>query len=227
MRKVAPLVIAVGLTLVSAVPASAAGSGNLWPNGAPGSRANSEWRTNTYGGGLLVRRTLVKTYMQAGDVLLLGSSAVGQGASDILVWNPGLVTGPIGGETVIQASASFSCNAQRVGAQGQIASRGEELAGPDTIPAGGVVGGYVPCHYAAPSTGVYDVAFLGPAGFSQATDGAVAGDVALGAAGDFDATQGTSVAAWDATVRSNLTSTMNITGRVFTYYLALFTAANG
>src|SRR5439155_14982908 len=42
-----------------------------------------------------------------------------------------------------------------------------------------------------------------------------------------DATQGSSVAAWDATVRASLASTTNITGRVFTYYLALFTAGNG
>ena len=44
---------------------------------------------------------------------------------------------------------------------------------------------------------------------------------------DYSAAQGTSVAAWDATVRANLTSTSNLAGRVFTYYLALFTAGNG
>jgi len=44
---------------------------------------------------------------------------------------------------------------------------------------------------------------------------------------NFNATQGTSIAAWDVTVRANLASTVNITGRVFTYYLALFTAGNG
>jgi uncharacterized repeat protein (TIGR01451 family) len=101
------------------------------------------------------------------------------------------------------------------------------LAGPDTIPAGGVAGGYIPCHYAAPSTGIYNIAFLGPLGAASNTDGAVAADVGLAAAGDFNATQGTSIAAWDVTVRANLASTVNITGRVFTYYLALFTAGNG
>ena len=125
------------------------------------------------------------------------------------------------------AVPSFSCNGQRTGVQGQITSRAEELAGPDTIPAGGVPGGYVPCHYAAPSTGIYDIAFLGPLGFTTNTDGAVVADVALASANDFNATQGSSVAAWDATVRANLASTTNITGRVFTYYLALFTAGNG
>jgi uncharacterized repeat protein (TIGR01451 family) len=215
----------------AALPASAAGSANLWPSGASGSRANTEWRTGTYGNGALTRRTLIKAYMTAGEVLMLGSSAIGQGASDILVYDPGLVTGPIGTET-IPVTASFSCNAQRllVGApplQGEITSRAEELAGPDTIPTGVVAGAYVPCHYAAPVTGVYDVAFLGPLGDASDADGAVAADVALAAAGDFNAGQGTSIAAWDATVRANLTSTVNITGRVFTYYLALFTAGNG
>jgi hypothetical protein len=151
--------------------------------------------------------------------------------SDILVYNPLRVAGPVGTET-IPAVANFSCNTQRLlgGAppgQGKITSRAQELAGPDTIPTGGVAGGYVPCHYTAPSTGIYDIEFLGPLGDSSALDGAVAADVALAAAGDFDATQGTSIAAWDATVRANLTSAVNITGRVFTYYLPLFTAGNG
>src|ERR1700692_1497169 len=113
--------------MVSALPAMAAGSGNLWPSGASGSRANTEWRTGSYGNGALTRRTLVKAYMTAGQVLMLGSSAIGQGSSDILVYNPGLVTGPIGTETV-PALASFSCNTQRLGGGGLPAqgSRSEE-----------------------------------------------------------------------------------------------------
>ena len=225
----------VVLTGLGAPGVYAAGSANLWPSGASGNRANTEWRTSSYGGGLITRRTLVKAYLNAGEVLLMGSSAIAQGSSDILVYNPGQVTGPVGTETVPPpASAAFSCNAQRlaVGApasQGMITSRAEELAGPDTIPAGGVAGGYVPCHYTAPSTGIYNLAFLGPAGFalSPDADGTVGADVALTNANDFSAAQGTSVAAWDVTVRSGLTSTADLTGRVFTYYLALFTAGNG
>ena len=213
------------VVLASAAPVLAAGSANLWPSGASGSRANTEWRTGSYGN-VLSRRTLIKAYMTAGQVLMLGSSAIGQGASDILVYNPGLVAGLVGAET-FPGAPNFSCNAQAVGAQGFIASRAEELAGPDTIPAGGVAGGYIPCHYAAPSTGIYNIVFLGPDGANSNADGAVAADVALTAAGDFDTTQKTSIAAWDVTVRANLASTVNITGRVFTYYLALFTAGNG
>src|SRR5205823_5167257 len=174
----------------------------------------------------ILRRTLVKAFLNAGQVLLVGSSAIGQGSSNILVWNPNLVSGPIGAEDV-SAAPSFSCNVQRTGAQGQITSRAQELAGPDTIPAGGVAGGYIPCHYTAPSTGIYDIAFVGPDGLASAADGTVAADVALTDPNDFAAAQGTSIAAWDATVRSSLVSTTNLTGRVFSYYLALFTAGNG
>jgi uncharacterized repeat protein (TIGR01451 family) len=222
------------LALFSASPpAFAAGSANLWPNGAAGNRANNEWRTSSYGGGALARRTLVKAFMNAGDVLLLGSSAVGQGTSDILVYNPGLVTGAVGAEVVpAPGSASFSCNAQRTAvgapaAQGMITSRAQELAGPDTIPAS-VAGAYVPCHYTAPARGIYDIAFLGPNGFSDNTDAAVAADVSLASANDINTTQASSVAAWDATVRSSLAGPVsNLPGRVFTYYLALFTGGNG
>jgi uncharacterized repeat protein (TIGR01451 family) len=222
------LVAALVGAWLTAVPAAASGSSSLWPSGASGARANTEWRNGSYGGGLLARRTLVKAFMQTGEVIMLGSSAINQGASDILVYNPGLVTGPIGAETVpAPASASFSCNAQRTGVQGQITTRAEELAGPDTIPTGSVTNGYFPCHYQAPSTGVYDIVFLGPLGFADNTDGTVGADVALAAASDTSAAQGTSVAAWDATVRANLTSVTNIPGRVFTYYLALFTGGNG
>jgi uncharacterized repeat protein (TIGR01451 family) len=231
LRIVAALAAALIAFGISSLPAFASGSANLWPNGAAGNRANSEWRTSSYGGGLLRRRTLIKAFLNAGEVLMLGSSAVGQGTSDIIVYNPGVVTGPIGGETV-PALGSFSCNAQRTAGgaplnQGKITSRAQELAGPDTIPTGGVAGGYVPCHYAAPSTGVYDIAFLGPNGFTNDIDAAVVADVALASPNDFNTNQGSSVAAWDATVRANLPSTANITGRVFTYYLALFTGGNG
>jgi len=214
----------------AAQPAFAAGSGNLWPNGASGNRANTEWRTGTYGNGALTRRTLIKAYMTTGQVLMLGSSAIGQGSSDILVYKPGRVTGPIGTET-IPAVADFSCNTQRLAAgapaaQGKITSRAEELAGPDTIPTS-IAGAYVPCHYAATVSGIFNIAFIGPLGTADNTDGTIGGDVALAQASDFNATQGTSIAAWDATVRATLLSKVNITGRVFSYYLALFTAGNG
>lgn len=222
------------LTLQMVEVAFAEGSRNLYPAGATGNRGNLEWRTSAYGspGSTLLRRTLLKVFANAGEVILVGSTAVGVGAADILIYNPGLVTGPIGGEIVpAPGAASFSCNALRAlpgnGALGRITSRAQELFGPDTIPAGGVPGGYPPCYYTAPTTGIYDVVIFGPSGFSSDADIAPPGDIALTNPNDFNAQQGASVAAWDVTVRSGLSSTTDITGRVFTYYLSQITGGNG
>ena len=83
-------------------PAHAEGSQNLYPNGATGSRANIEWRAASDGlyGGILTRRALFKVYVKAGETILLGSSAVGVGSGDILLYNPGQVTGPVGQENI-------------------------------------------------------------------------------------------------------------------------------
>ena len=219
------------MLFASAINVLADGSQNLYPNGAAGARANTEWRTGSYGAGAITRRTLLHAYATIGEFLLVGSTAIGDGAADILIWNPGLVTGIPGNET-IPATPSFSCAAQRasslIAAQGKITSRAEELAGPDTIPAGGVANGYTPCYYAAPSTGIYSIAMVGPSGLLSNTDGGVSADVALAAAGDFSAAQGTSIAAWDVTVRDDLTDPSSTQrGRVFSYVLSLFTGNNG
>ena len=217
--------------IASALNVLADGSQNLYPSGAAGSRANTEWRTSSYGNGAVLRRTLLHAYATTGESLLVGSTAMGQGTADILIWDPGLVTGTPGVETV-PVTASFSCAAQRtssgIAAQGEITSRAEELAGPDTVPGGGVTNGYTPCVYTAPSTGIYSIAMVGPDGRSSDVDGGVAADVGLGAPGDFSAAQGTSIAAWDVTVRDDLTNPATTQpGRVFTYVLSLFTGGNG
>lgn len=228
------VLIALLLTLQMTGAAFAEGSRNLYPVAAPGNRGNLEWRTSTYGspGSTLRRRTLLKVFANAGEVILVGSTAVGVGTADILIYNPGLVTGPIGGEIVpAPATASFSCNTLRAipgnGALGQITSRTQELLGPNTIPAGGVPGGYPPCYYTAPTTGIYDVVIFGPSGFNSNAENPPPGDIALAAPNDFNAWQATSVAAWDVTVRSGLSSTTDITGRLFSYYLAQITGGNG
>jgi uncharacterized repeat protein (TIGR01451 family) len=232
------LAVAIAALWLNGSAAWAAGSANLWPSGAAGNRGNSEWRTDSYGGGIVTRRTLLHVYAQAGEVILMGSTARGvvNGATtgDILAYNPGQVTGPVGTETVpAPASAAFSCNAQAAGVgapanQGRILTRAAELAGPDTIPVGGVPSGYPPCYYLAPATGIYSVVITGPSGFSVAADGGISADVALAAGGDFSAGQGSSIAGWDVTVRSTLPVATGVqTGRVFTYYLALFTGGNG
>jgi hypothetical protein len=217
-----------------AVPNTALGEGSrtLYPRDSTPdiSRANLEWRTDSYGGeNFLSRRTLLKVYANAGEYILLGSSAVGVESGNILVYNPNLVEGEIGRET-IPPQPSFSCEAQRsepgaVTDQGRIASREEEVIGPNTIdnPSGF---GYNPCFYQAPVSGIYDVVFYGPAGQNATGDGTVSGLINPRPE-DFGSNQISSVTAWDVTVRLDLNSTADTPGRLFAYYVAMFTGANG
>ncbi|GAB4503796.1 MAG: hypothetical protein Fur0043_07880 [Anaerolineales bacterium] len=233
------VLIVFGLTFPVTEGAFAEGSRDLYPAAASGNRGNLEWRTSTYGppGSTILRRTLLKVFANAGEVILVGSTTVGVNNGDIWIYNPGVVTGPIGGETV-PGVASFSCNTLRVAignaTLGRINSRTEELTGPDTIanPLTGARGndfpaGYVPCYYTAPTTGIYDVVILGPSGFNSNNENPPPGDIALTDPNDFNAWQATSAAAWDVTVRSGLLSTTDINGRLFTYYLAQMTGGNG
>ena len=234
------LVAAAGLSsLVVPGPASAEGSRDFYPDsatcGSAGScRANIEWRTNSYGpaGSTILRRTLFTVFAKQGELLEMGSSAVGVGSGDIVVWNPGQVADDQAASlpAVTSGTNGFRCSDQRAepGAQaaaGRITSREQEQAGPQSV-TGANPTGYVPCHYQVPTDGLYKVAFYGPAGADDATDGHPTGDVDLGQVGDFDSTQGSSVTAWDLTVRADDASTTDITGRVFTYALAAFTGAN-
>ncbi|MCB9101567.1 MAG: DUF11 domain-containing protein [Anaerolineales bacterium] len=231
-----PLLICLGTLAVAsfglAGPAGAEGSRDLYPAGSSGNRANIEWRNSFYGS-FLRRRSLFQVYAAAGEVILLGSSAVGVDQGDIRVYNPGQVTGIIGDES-LPDTPDFSCEKQRVDTgntgQGRITSRAMELAGPDTIvnlatatPGNDILNGYVPCFYTAPTSGIYYVVFFGPAGDNSDAEIAPTGDIDLNSSANFDAQQGTSVAAWDVTIRANLTSTTDITGRLFVDYLTSFT----
>lgn len=218
-------------------PVQAEGSRNLYPNGATGFRANLEWRTSRYGpttpvNNSLLRRTLLQVYAKKDEYILLGSSSVGFESADILIY--GNKTGRVGDETL--SNQLFQCSTQRNQTgntnQGVINSRAKELAGPDTItnatnatPGLQVTNGYVPCYYQAPSDGIYYVVFYGRKGGSDNTDGFPTQTINLGT--NFQDVSGTSIAAWDVTVRSSLTSTTDINGRLFADYLALFTGGNG
>jgi uncharacterized repeat protein (TIGR01451 family) len=229
--------------LGNTTPVYAEGSRDLYPATATGSRASTEWRvganpaTGRYAS-LLIRRTLFRVYANAGESILLGSSAMGTGLSDIVVFNPGRVALPsqgviVGDENVPIATPDFSCTAQRTALGvnlGLIADRNQELAGPNTIinPATGAVGAvpnaYAPCYYVAPASGIYTLAFFGPAGGSSdgnpTPDGNITGFVQPGAGND------TTIAAWDVTVRPNIALPNDVPGRLFTYYLSLYTGSN-
>ena len=241
-------IVAAGLTAGLAVTSPAAfaeGSRTIYPSAAtcgPNSttgscRANIEWRTNTYGpsaGTKIPRRTLFHLYAVAGETIAMGSTAVGVGSGDVVVWNPGVVTDDWAATlpTLISGTNGFTCSAQRAANSGQptlgmITTRAMELAGPQAVTGGGNPSGYLPCHYSAPSTGIYSLAFWGPAGSANGADGTIISDVNLANAGDFDTGQGSSIAGWDVTVRASDSSTTDLPGRSFTYALAAFTGGNG
>ncbi len=211
------------LCLILPHAARAEGSRSLYPSGISGSRANLEWRTNTYGG-LLLRRTLLKVYANAGEYILVGSSANAVGSGNILIFDPGRVSGPVGGET-IPGSPDFQATSQA--GKGKITSRALELAGPKSADGTGNTGGFAPAFYVAPTSGIYSVIFYGTDGANSAGNGGVTGDVSLASANNFNTTQGSSVAAWDVTVRDSAASTTDLDGRLFSDYLALFTGGNG
>lgn len=251
-RRARSLLAALVLLLLAAGalparPTLAAGSNILFPAGHSGSRANIEWRTSNYGGGALKRRTLFYLYVQAGEYIQVASSAVGvsrsdggvQTTGDIFIYNPGLIDGVVGQETLAggaplvptAANASFSCLAQRAAtpgtpALGRITSRAQELAGPLPSP-----GGFPPCTYRAPVTGLYNVIFTGPAGSNSDLDLQPSGEVESTTGGaNFGPEQGASVSSWDITVRSSnpdgSVGAVVPTGRLFTYYISASTGAN-
>jgi hypothetical protein len=218
------LALLLGLLGSSAAPALAEGSRTMYPSGATGNRAHLDQRsTTTLAGGAIRARSIFKVYANAGEYIMLGSSAMGSGSGDINLFNPGLVTGTIGLE-VMPGVPSFKCSTQRTStgnaSLGGITSRAQELAGPDTITnsATGARGnafptGFVPCYYQAPQTGFYDVYFVPP----------TPGDASATTAGDIAAVtqSGNNVAAWDITVRNSLTATTDNNGRMFAYYAYL------
>ncbi|HLP91455.1 MAG TPA: hypothetical protein VK184_23085 [Nostocaceae cyanobacterium] len=206
--------------------AQAEGSRTIYPSGNPGFRANIEWRTSDYGG-IVRRRTLLRVFAKQDEYILMGSSAVKVNNGNILIFNPGSVTGSIGSENVPIGSEAFNCSAQSGANTGKITSRTQELAGPRSVDGTGNTTGYIPCVYRAPVTGVYEVVFLGPDGANSNNEIQPTGEINLTSSSNFDGAQSTNVAAWDVTVRNSTSATTDITGRLFTYYIAFFTGFNG
>ncbi|MDP5016131.1 MAG: lamin tail domain-containing protein, partial [Dolichospermum sp.] len=230
-------------------PVQAEGSRDLHPSSATGFRANLEWYGSQFWGptsappgatnfvnNSLRRRTLLQVYANAGEYILLGSSSEGVGQAQITIY--GTKTGRIGDE--ILSNQKFQCSSQRTSTTntnlGKITSRTQELAGPDTItnetngtPGNAVSGGYVPCYYQVPTTGIYYVVFYGVGGSSTDTGTGTRHDGAINFTSQDNGSNSSAanITAWDVTVRSSLTSTTDIKGRLFTDYLALTTGNNG
>lgn len=208
--------MALSLLFTSAFPTFAEGTRGLNTNG--GKRMLTEWRTGKTV--TFLRRTLLEVYAVEGETLNLGSSGVGvlpaSGGSivlaDIVLWEPNVITDK---QAASLPAVSFSCKASQSG-KGKMTTRAQELAGP--LPNSG---GYDPCVYTVPATGVYFVAFYGPDGPNGNTDGQ---------AGTIDApnitnTQRSGVSMWDITVRDP--GGVEKPGRVFSEYLAMISGGNG
>jgi fimbrial isopeptide formation D2 family protein/uncharacterized repeat protein (TIGR01451 family) len=190
-------------------PVNAEGSRELVKNG--GDRPFTEWKTNTTGG--ILRRTVLKVYANKDEVINLGSSAVGVGQGDILLFD--------GTDNVdIIGTQKLKCSTDQAG-KGILKSRAEEIAGPAPTS-----GGYKPCTYTAPTSGVYKVVFYGPDGTGFANDPKIVVNTNYITNPLTTAEQNSTVSMWDITVRSSATSTIDINGRVFTDYIALVMGAN-
>jgi uncharacterized repeat protein (TIGR01451 family) len=188
--------------------ANAEGSRELVKNG--GNRPFTEWRTDKTAG--ILRRTVLKVYANANEVINLGSSAVGVDKGDILVFKDT--------DNVDTATPLLKCKPTGTGV---LDTRDKEIAGP--LP---TTGGYTPCTYTAPSSGVYKVVFYGTDGKTGTNDPikpSVSVDYITNPLITTD--QRSTVSMWDITVRSSKTSTTDINGRVFTDYIALVMGDNG
>ncbi len=189
-------------------PAVAEGSKELVANG--GNRPYTEWRTNTTAG--IVRRTILKVYANKNEVINLGSSAVGVVAGNIKLFSSNA--------NVDTSTPLRDCKLDQP-LNGVLNTTAKESAGPLST---ANVNGYTPCTYIAPSNGIYQVIFYGPDGVTGATDPTTNGNDLSSPVINKD--QQSTVAMWDITVRSSLTATANLTGRVFTDYVALIMGNN-
>lgn len=220
-RTVAGLALLLWAIGASIQPAQAEGSRELVGNG--GFRPYTEWRIDKTG--KIVRRTLLKVYAKAGEVVNLGSSAVGiVGSSGSTVGNAVLFAPS---DNVDTSTPLVDCQAKQAIeglAYGLLNTRAQEVAGP--APSGG---GYLPCTFTPTVDGIYQVAFYGPDGKNGMTEPSGEPITASASVNSplINANQKSTVAMWDIAVRSSAISTIDINGRVFTDYVALMMGGNG
>ncbi len=188
-------------------PAIAEGSRELVKNG--GNRPFTEWRTDTTGG--ILRRTVLKVYAAAGETIHLGSSGMGVGSGNILLFDST-------GNVDIPSTAKLNCLAKQ-STKGKLTSRTQELAGPLAL----ATGGYDSCTYTPSTSGIYQVVFYGPDGASGITDPNTKDGVDYIASPLLTTDQKSSVSMWDITVTNGSVAQ---TGRVFADYIALIMEGN-
>ncbi|ANB16958.1 Hypothetical protein I596_928 [Dokdonella koreensis DS-123] len=205
---------ALGLAIaMAASPVAAEGTRTLHPAGAAGNRGIMDVSDSTNFANVARGRQFLYVYARAGEYILLGSRNRGNGG-DIFVYDPRPFGAP--GDETIPASADFACSSQT---GGLIASRDEELAGPNSADGSATVAnGFTPCWYVAPVTGIYGVRFTGATSGGQTNTASIATPPIL---------TGNLVSAWDVTVRASADALADIDGRLFTYAWTVYLQSNG
>jgi len=179
----------------------AAGNDNLG-----GQRPFLDFRDDNTAG--IPRSTTIQVYAEEGETINLGSSAVGTGQGAINY------TDPLGNPNNCPPG------------DGEIATRAQELAGPQED-GGGNPGGYDPCtvQVGAGLTGIWTIEFVSPD--STRTGGADNPPVTDADELPNPDNEDSHVSAWDVSVRPNLTNTgATIPGRAYATYLPLNMGAN-
>jgi uncharacterized repeat protein (TIGR01451 family) len=219
-------IAALSLTAaVMAMPVHAEGSRSMYPAtySAAGFRADLDVSDPaTLYLNVVKRSAFLYVYAQAGEYITLGSRNRANGG-DALVYNPQSF-GQAGNETV-PAATDFSCATGTSepgthyfgGARGVIGSRAAELAGPNSADDSvTVAGGFAPCAYQAPVTGIYGVRF------TAATSGGTGASGSVTTPGIGNGT----ISAWDVTVRADAASLTDLNARLFSYAFVGWTGGN-
>ncbi|MGV0105099.1 isopeptide-forming domain-containing fimbrial protein [Nostoc sp. DSM 114160] len=180
-------------------PSLAEGSKELISDG--GYRPYLEWSDLLLAG--IVRKTILKVYVQQGETVNLGSSV------NTSFSNPQDIVyrSPFGGQ-------NGSCDVLNTGF-GFIDTVTKETAGP--LPN---AGGYTPCSFVATETGIYEVEFHSPNTAGASNPPPTVATAAFPTGNN----QFSGVAAWDITVRDS--NGVAKKGRVFTNYIAMNMGAN-
>jgi uncharacterized repeat protein (TIGR01451 family) len=149
------------------------------------------------------RYSVLRVYARAGERIQMGSSAMGLGGGqdNILVYPLGTsfasstdptARAPLPSDPVF-ATEIFDCNVDAAGT-GRIASRAQELAGPEAVPDADP-NTWTPCEFVAPADGVYPIIMMafGGTGFPFSSGTVAAPTVTT--------VQAMAITVWDVTVR--------------------------
>jgi uncharacterized repeat protein (TIGR01451 family) len=192
------LFLALCACSVSIRAAQAEGSRELTASG--GDRPFLDYRTDMTDTGSVLRQTVIQVFAQAGEILYLGSSAVGVGSGAIEYTRPDGTTGTCGGE-------------------GRINNRAEEEVGPDPLFPN--QDGYAPCVVPVGQTGIWQIDFVSPEPSSNVNPTPIAADADWPPQDDDD----NFVTAWDVSVGDG--NGNEVPGRAFADFLALNMGAFG